>query len=224
MLSVSDDKAPTPPSDRTRVRRLAARGHYDRETMYSIIDEALFCHVGFNVDGRPAVIPTAHWREGDELMIHGNSKAQMLRVLRDGADCCVTVTHLDGLVLARSMFHHSVNYRSVVAYGKMREITDPDEKMASLRYFMEGIAPGRWDEARPPDTQELKATIVLAMPLDEASAKIRTGPPVDDEEDMAQDVWAGIVPFHTLAGEPETAADMRLDKPVPEHARHLFQR
>lgn len=212
-----------PPTDRTRVRRLAQRGHYDRETVYSIIDDAVYCHVGFNLDGRPAVLPTAHWREGDRILIHGNSKAQMLLALRDGADCCVTVTHLDGLVLARTMFHHSVNYRSVVAYGQMTEISDPEEKMASLRYFMEHIAPGRWDEARQPDKQELKATLVLAMPLDEASAKIRTGPPVDDDEDMDQDVWAGVVPFRTVADPPETAPDMRFEKPVPDHARHLFQ-
>lgn len=213
----------TPPTERTRVKRLAPRGRYDRETIYAIVDEALYCHVGFTLDGRPAVIPTAHWREGDNILIHGHAKAGMLLALRDGADCCVTVTLFDGLVLARTAFHHSVNYRSVVAYGRMTEIADPDEKFASLKYFMDHIAPGRWGPAKPPDALELKATMVLSMPLDEASAKIRSGPPADDAEDMDRDVWAGVVPARLVFGEPETAPDMRLEKPVPDHARHLIR-
>ncbi len=212
-----------PPTDRTQVRRLAERGRYDRETIYAILDEGIYCHVGFNLDGKPAVIPTAHWREGDQLLIHGHSKAAMLLALRDGADCCITVTLFDGLVLARTAFHHSVNYRSVVAYGQMHEIADPEQKSASLKYFMDGIAPGRWGAAKPPDAQELKATMVLSMPIDEVSAKIRTGPPADDAVDLDRDVWAGVVPARLVFGDPEPSPDMRTEMPVPDHARHLIK-
>ena len=171
-------------TERTRVRRLSKRGHYDRETIHAILDEALVCHVGFVVDGAPVVIPTIHWREGDTLYVHGSAASRMLRSLKGGVDACVTVTLVDGLVLARSAFHHSMNYRSVVVFGKAREVTG-EEKSSALDGLVEHVVKGRSRDARPPNEIELKQTLVLALPLEEASAKIRTGGPVDDEEDYA---------------------------------------
>ena len=188
-------------TDRTRVRRLANRASYDRETIHAILDEALVCHVGFVVDGAPVVIPTIHWREDDTLYVHGSAASRMLRSLKGGVDACVTVTLVDGLVLARSAFHHSMNYRSVVVYGKAREVTG-EEKARSLERLVEHIAPGRSAEVRAPNEIEMKQTLVIALPLDEASAKIRTGGPVDDEEDYALPVWAGVVPLTITRGEP----------------------
>ena len=188
-------------TDRTRVRRLANRASYDRETIHAILDEALVCHVGFVVDGAPVVIPTIHWREDDTLYVHGSAASRMLRSLKGGVDACVTVTLVDGLVLARSAFHHSMNYRSVVVYGKAREVTG-EEKARSLEQLVEHIAPGRSAEVRAPNEIEMKQTLVIALPLDEASAKIRTGGPVDDEEDYALPVWAGVVPLTITRGEP----------------------
>ena len=184
----------------TRVRREPQRGVYDRETIEAILDEALFCHVGFEVDGQPYVIPTLHARLGDRLYVHGSSASRMLRRLGDGARICVTATLFDGLVLARSVFNHSVNYRSAVVFGTAR-LAEPDEKVSALRAFTEHLAPGRWDEARQPTATELKATSILWVPLDEASAKVRTGPPEDEPEDLDLPVWAGVVPVH-LAAEP----------------------
>jgi len=184
---------------RTRVKRLPDRGRHDRETVNAILDQSLIAHVAYEKDGEPAVLPTAHWRTGETLYIHGHSKNAMLHAAR-GKPVSVCATLLDGLVLARSGFHHSINYRSVVIYGEAREVGDPDEKMAALEAFTEKIAPGRWDEIRAPTAQELKATMVLAIPIAEASAKIRTGPPVDDEEDYALPVWAGVVPIVQVAG------------------------
>ena len=215
-----NDRAPT---ERTRVRRLHERGAYDRETINAIIDEALICHVAFDYDGEPSIIPTACWREGDHVYIHGSSKSRMLTALRDGAPCSIAVTHLDGLVLARSAFHHSMNFRSVVLYGHAQEVTDPDRKMLSLERFVEKIAPGRWDEIRGPDPQEFKATLVLSMPIDEASAKIRTGPPVDDEPDMALPVWAGVVPLEMVGRAPIGDPQQPADRPVPDHANRLVE-
>jgi len=187
-------------TDRTRVRRLPTRANYDRETIHAILDEALVCHVGFVVDGRPVVIPTIHWREEDTLYVHGSAASRMLRSLKGGVDACVTVTLIDGLVLARSAFHHSMNYRSVVVFGKAREVTG-DEKTQALQRLVEHIHPGRSAEVRPPNEMEMKQTLVLALPLEEASAKIRTGGPVDDEEDYALPVWAGVVPLKLTRGE-----------------------
>jgi nitroimidazol reductase NimA-like FMN-containing flavoprotein (pyridoxamine 5'-phosphate oxidase superfamily) len=206
---------------RSRVKRRPKRGVYDRETINAILDEALIAHVGFDLDGAPAVIPTAIWRAGDRLHIHGSAKSAMLLALKDGAEACICATLLDGLVLARSAFHHSMNYRSVVLYGRATEVTDAQEKAAALRGFTEKLAPGRWDEIRGPNRQELKATIVLAFPIEEASAKIRVGPPIDDEADHELPVWAGVVPVHLAFGAPVSDPAMRAATPVPRHARHL---
>jgi nitroimidazol reductase NimA-like FMN-containing flavoprotein (pyridoxamine 5'-phosphate oxidase superfamily) len=187
---------------RTTVRRLAARGVYDRDAIYAILDEALICHVGLVVDGQPVVIPTIHVRVGDTLYFHGAGASRMLRTLRGGVDACVTVTLLDGLVLARSAFHHSMNYRSVVVLGKGREVADREEKLRALDALVEHVVPGRAAIVRPPNELEIKQTLVVALPLSEASAKVRTGPPVDDEADYALDVWAGVVPVALVKGEP----------------------
>jgi nitroimidazol reductase NimA-like FMN-containing flavoprotein (pyridoxamine 5'-phosphate oxidase superfamily) len=184
-----------------RVRREPQRGVYDRETIDAILDEALVCHLGFAVDGQPYVIPTLHARVGDRLYVHGSAASRMLRHAASDVRICVTVTLLDGLVLARSVFNHSIDYRSVVVLGTPTLVEDVDEKRKALHAFTEHIAPGRWEEARQPTDQELKATWILSVPLDEASAKIRTGPPEDEPEDLDLPVWAGVVPIH-LAAEP----------------------
>jgi nitroimidazol reductase NimA-like FMN-containing flavoprotein (pyridoxamine 5'-phosphate oxidase superfamily) len=189
-------------TERTKVRRLPSRGAYDTETIYAILDEALICHVGFAVDGQPFVIPTIHWRDGDTLYFHGSAASRMLRTLRGGVDACVTVTLLDGLVMARSAFHHSMNYRSVVVFGKAREVADREEKLRALERLVEHIAPGRSAEVRGPSESELRQTLVLALPLHEASAKVRTGPPVDDVDDYKLPVWAGVVPISIVKGTP----------------------
>jgi nitroimidazol reductase NimA-like FMN-containing flavoprotein (pyridoxamine 5'-phosphate oxidase superfamily) len=184
------------------------RGAYDREQIDAILDAGLVCHLGFVHDGHPFVIPTLYGRVGDEVYVHGSSASRMLRRLRDGVDACLTVTLVDGLVLARSIFHHSINYRSVVVLGRVVEVTDPDEKLRALEAFGERILPGRWAEVRPPTRQELKATSILRLPLDEASAKLREGPPKDEEEDYDLAVWAGVIPLALRAGQPQ--ADPRL--------------
>jgi nitroimidazol reductase NimA-like FMN-containing flavoprotein (pyridoxamine 5'-phosphate oxidase superfamily) len=190
------------PTDRTQVRRLPKRGTYDKEQVHAILDEGYICHIGFVVDGQPFVIPTGYARFGDQLYIHGSAASRMLRTAGAGVDMCVTVTIVDGFVLARSVFHHSMNYRSVVVLGKARLVNDAEEKRTALRCFTNHIVAGRWEEARQPTDQELKATSVLALPLEEVSAKIRTGPPVDDEEDYSLPVWAGVVPVKQQVGEP----------------------
>jgi hypothetical protein len=187
-------------TDRIRVRREPKRGRYDRETIDAILDEALFCHLGFVADGQPYVIPTLHARIGDRLYVHGSSASRMLRHAADGAQMCATVTLLDGLVLAKSVFNHSIDYRSVVVLGQAR-LVDGEEKLEALHAFTEHVAPGRWEEARQPTELELKATSILALPLDEASAKVRTGPPEEEPEDVDLPVWSGVVPVH-LAVEP----------------------
>lgn len=195
--------SPTPPpSSRTRVRRAAARGCYDRSEIDAILDAGFICHVGFLLDGAPSVIPTLYARADDRLLLHGSSGSRMLRSLIAGEPACVTVTHTDGLVLARSAFHHSVNYRSVVVFGRAEQVTDPDEKLAALEAFLEQLVPGRWPEVRAPNSEELTRTAVVAIPLDEASAKVRTGGPIDDEDDYAIAVWAGVVPFAPRADVP----------------------
>jgi nitroimidazol reductase NimA-like FMN-containing flavoprotein (pyridoxamine 5'-phosphate oxidase superfamily) len=184
-----------------RVKREPQRGVYDRATIDAILDEALVCHLGFVVDGQPYVIPTLHARVGERLYVHGSAASRMLRHAASDVRICVTVTLLDGLVLARSVFNHSIDYRSVVVLGTPTLVEDIDEKREALRAFTEHVAPGRWDEARQPTEKELKATWILSVPLNEASAKVRTGPPEDEPEDMDLPVWAGIVPIH-LAAEP----------------------
>jgi nitroimidazol reductase NimA-like FMN-containing flavoprotein (pyridoxamine 5'-phosphate oxidase superfamily) len=190
------------PTERTTLKRLPQRGSYDREVVYRILDEGFICHVGFTIGGQPFVIPTAYGRIGDKLYIHGSAASRSLRDLSGGIPVCVTVTLVDGLVLARSAFHHSINYRSVVILGAATVVAAADEKMTALRSFTEHVIPGRWDDVREPNEQELKGTSVLALPLVEVSAKIRTGPPKDDEEDMAIPVWAGELPLRIMAGSP----------------------
>jgi nitroimidazol reductase NimA-like FMN-containing flavoprotein (pyridoxamine 5'-phosphate oxidase superfamily) len=188
------------PADRIRVKREPQRGVYDRSTIEAILDEALLCHLGFEVDGQPYVIPTLHARVGDRLYVHGSAASRMLRHAATGVPVCATVTLFDGLVLARSVFNHSVNYRSVVVFGTATLVGD-GEKREALRALTEQLAPGRWDEARQPTDKELKATWILSLPLDETSAKVRTGAEEDEPEDLDLPVWAGVVPVH-LAAEP----------------------
>lgn len=205
-----------PPSRRTRVRRHPERGVYDRATVDAILDEALFCHVAWvTPEGRPRVIPTIHVRVDDTLYIHGSEASRTLRGLRTGIECCVEATLLDGIVLARSTPMHSLNYRSVVVYGVAREVADPDEKDTAQRALVEHVVPGRSSEARAPNTKELAETAILALPLAEASAKVRTGDPLDPEEDLDLPVWAGVLPLRLVPGKPRAAANLRpgLDPP-----------
>jgi uncharacterized protein len=207
------------PTERTQVKRLPKRGKYERETVFAILDAGFVCHVGFSVDGQPYVIPTNYGRSGDTVYLHGSAASRMLRTLSEGVPVSVTVTHVDGLVLARSAFHHSVNYRSVVILGAARLVTDPAEKMEALRVFTEHVMKGRWDDVRQPTEQELKATTVLALPLEEVSAKVRTGGPIDDEEDYALPVWAGVLPLETVAKEPLADPQRRNNPAVPEYLK-----
>jgi nitroimidazol reductase NimA-like FMN-containing flavoprotein (pyridoxamine 5'-phosphate oxidase superfamily) len=190
------------PSTRTRVRRIPKRGAYDRATVDAILDEGLVCHVGFVVDGQPFVIPTLHARDGDRVLIHGSAASRMLRTLGEGVDMCLTVTLPDQLVIARSAFHSSMNYRSVMLLGHARLLEEPAEKFAAMRALVEHLIPGRWDDCRQPNAKEMKATWILEMPIDEASAKIRTGPPLDDDDDYALDFWAGVLPLANGFGKP----------------------
>jgi nitroimidazol reductase NimA-like FMN-containing flavoprotein (pyridoxamine 5'-phosphate oxidase superfamily) len=189
-----------PQTERTTLKRLPKRGVFDRELVYKILDEGFICHVSFCLDGQPVVIPTGYARVDDQLFIHGSQLSRMLRTLSTGIDVCVAVTLIDGLVLARSAFHHSMNYRSVVVFGRAALVEDRAEKLAALFSFSEHVVPGRWNEVREPTESELKATTVLSLPLTEVSAKVRTGPPIDDEEDYAMNVWAGVVPLALTAG------------------------
>lgn len=189
-------------TERTKLKRIPKRGNFEREKIYEILDEAFICHVGFCVNNQPFVIPTSYARIDDNLVIHGSAASRMMRNLRDEIDVCVTVTLIDGLVLARSAFHHSMNYRSVVVFGKAKIVEDEAEKNEALKAFTEHIVPNRWKEIRPPTKKELKATTVLSLSLQEASAKIRTGNPVDDEEDYELDVWAGVLPLNLITDKP----------------------
>ena len=207
-----------PQTDRTKLKRLPKRGHFDRETVYGILDEGFICHIGFVVDGHPVVIPTGYARVEDRLYIHGSQASRMLRTLANGVDACVTVTLLDGLVLARSAFHHSMNYRSVVVFGRATLVEDPEEKMSALFALSEQIIRGRWNDVREPTELEMKATTVLSLTLDEASAKIRTGPPLDDEEDYSLPMWAGVVPLKLTAGKPLDDPRLPDNTPVPDYA------
>lgn len=190
------------PTERTRLRRLYYRAVYDRKTVYEILDAGFLCHIGYVIDGQPYVTPTAYWREGDRVYWHGSSASKMLRQLEKGVPVCFTVALLDGLVLARSGFHSSINYRSVMAFGTAETVEDDAKKLAALEAFVERVTPGRWAELRPVAKQELKATTVMSMTLDEVACKVRTGPPADDEEDYGLDVWAGVVPVTTVIGKP----------------------
>jgi nitroimidazol reductase NimA-like FMN-containing flavoprotein (pyridoxamine 5'-phosphate oxidase superfamily) len=212
------------PTTRTRVVREPERGVYDREAAYRILDEGFICHVGFAVDGQPFVIPTSYGRKDANLYIHGSAASRMLRQMKDGVAVCVTVTLLDGLVLARSVFNHSMNYRSVMILGKATLVDDSEEKLIALRALSEHILPGRWDDARQPNERELKATSVLRVPIEEFSAKVRTGPPIDDAEDYAFPTWAGVVPLEMKAGEPISDPKMNPKQEVPRYARHYVRK
>ena len=189
------------PTDMTRVKRSHERGHYDQATVHAILDASPLCHVGYILDGRPAVTPTLQWREGNHVYWHGSSASRMLR-RSEGMDVCLTVSLMDGLVLARSAFHHSANYRSVMIYGMATKITDPDAKTQHLKTFVDTVYPDRWDTLRPMTGQELKATMILSLPIDEVSAKIRTGDPSDDEADYELPIWAGTLPITQVIGAP----------------------
>jgi uncharacterized protein len=207
------------PSARTRVVREADRGVYDRETVYRILDEGFLCHAGFVVDGQPFVIPTSYGRKDASLYIHGSAASRMLRQMKDGVPVCITVTLLDGLVLARSVFNHSMNYRSVVILGTATLVDDPQDKLAALQLLSEHILPGRWEDARQPNERELKQTSVLRVPIEEFSAKVRTGPPIDDEEDYSFPTWAGVVPLEMVAGKPIDDARLLPGTLVPGYAQ-----
>jgi uncharacterized protein len=206
------------PTERTTVKRLPARGTYDRAVVHQILDEALFCHLGFVVDGQPFVIPTIHVRVGETIYLHGSPASRMLRTLEQGIAACVTVTHVDGLVLARSAFHHSMNYRSVVVLGTATVVDQPEKKFEVLHALTDHLIRGRWEEIRHPSPDELRRTLVLAIPIHEASAKIRVGPPLDDEEDYALPVWAGVLPLRLTAA--NAIADPRLapETAIPPYA------
>lgn len=206
------------PTARTRVKRMPKRGSYDRRTVHAIVDAALVCHVGYVIDGQPYVTPTAHWRDGGRVYWHGSSASRMLRSLKPGGvPVCLTVTHVDGLVLARSAFNHSMNYRSVMAFGDAHLVEHPDHKLQALETFTNRLYPGRWAELRPATAQELKATTVLWLDLDEVSAKVRSGPPGDDAEDLAWPCWAGVVPMRTVMDAPIAEAHVPPGMPVPAY-------
>lgn len=201
MEELEEPRSPAAPSERTRVRRIPRRAAYDRATIEAILDEGLVCHLAFTAGGQPYAIPTAYARIGDQVYVHGSTASRMLRTAA-GAPVCLTVTLLDGIVLARSAFHHSMNYRSVVVLGAAEEVEDEDERLAAMRALVERVAPGRWAEIRPPNPQELKATTILRLAIAESSAKVRTGPPIDDEEDLALPCWAGVIPLALTPGPP----------------------
>jgi len=208
------------PTERTKVRRLADRGKYDSESVYGILDEAFICHVGFVVESQPYVIPTGFARVNDTLYIHGSAASRMLRTLADGVQVCVTVTLIDGIVMARSGFHSSMNYRSVVILGRATQVEGRDEKLAALAAFSEQVMPGRWKDLRETTDAELKGTLVLSLPLKEVSAKVRTGPPKDDEVDYALPLWAGIVPLKLSAGNPINDPRLPTGIEPPGYARN----
>lgn len=212
---------PIPVTEKTKVRRLAKRAHYDRDTIYAILDEALVAHVGFVAGGAPVVLPMAFVRLGDSIFLHGSTRARMLEMIGDGAPVCITATLLDGLVLARSAFHHSMNYRSVTVHGCGGAVSDEARALAALEALTEKLTPGRWNAVRSPNRSELKATLVVEIPIVEVSAKVRSGPPIDDDEDLAMDIWAGCVPLRSVYDTPVAAPDLVREISLPEHVRRL---
>jgi uncharacterized protein len=206
------------PTERTTVRRLPARGAYDRAVVHKILDEALICHLGFVVDGQPFVIPTIHVRIGETIYVHGSPASRMLRTLEQGVPACVTVTHVDGLVLARSAFHHSMNYRSAMIFGTASVMDDPAKKFEVLHGLTNHLIRGRWEEIRQPSPEELRRTLLLAIPIDEASAKVRIGPPLDEDEDYALPAWAGVLPFRLTAAQPIPDPRLAPETVVPSYA------
>ena len=211
------------PTQRTKVRRLSKRAVYDKAQVHAILDEGFLCHVGFAQDGQPFVIPTLYARSGETLYMHGSGASRMLKTLAQGVDVCMTVTLVDAYVLARSAFHHSMNYRSVTVLGRARLVAEEAEKMQALRVITDHIVPGRWDEVRGPNELEMKQTMVLALPLEEVAAKVRVGPPADDEEDYVLPIWAGIVPIHTQLGEPVADGRVLPDVKTVERARFALR-
>lgn len=213
-----------PPSARSRVKRIPDRARYDRETAYAILDEAPICHVSFVADGQPFVIPTLHARLGDELVLHGAKASRMLKHAAQGFPLCVAATLVDGIVLARSVFHHSMNYRSVVLFGTGRLVEDKAEKLEALKAISDHLAPGRWEDARQPNAKEMAATSVIVMTIDDATAKIRAGGPNDDEEDYELPVWAGLLPFRTVRGPLEPDPKRLRDVETPKYLLDLERR
>ena len=209
---------------RSEVKRLAKRGDYSVETLYAILDEGFLCHVGFVAEGQPFVIPTGYGRSGNTLYLHGSALSRMLRTLAQGIEVCVTVTLLDGLVLARSAFHHSMNYRSAVLFGRAQLIGSDEEKLQALKVISEHILPGRWDDVRQPRANELKATLVLGLPIEEASSKVRTGPPIDDENDYDLDVWAGVLPLSLAPGEALNDPRLKPSIAPPDYVKRYKRR
>ena len=205
------------PTEKTKVNRLPKRGFYDRETIYSILDEGIISHVSFLIKGKPFVIPTAYVRVDDYIYIHGAKSNRMINAINEGSEACIAVTLLDGYVLARSAFHHSMNYRSVVMFGKGKIVEDYEEKMKALKEFTEHLVKGRWDDVRKPDKKEMNTTRVLKFSIEEASAKVRTGPPVDDKEDYDMNVWAGVLPVKTMFGAPIRDELLKEDVFVPDY-------
>ena len=208
-----------PRTERSTLRRLPKRGSYDKEVVYAILDQAIVCHVGLATEDGPVVIPMGYARRGDELILHGSARSRLLEELAQGAPVCVTVTLVDGLVLARSTFHHSINYRSVVLYGRAVGIEDPVEKARALEAVVEHLVPGRSRDARPADDGELLVTRVVRLPIDEASAKVRVGPPIDEARDLALDIWSGVLPFDRRAGEPIRDENTKEGVPVPDYIK-----
>lgn len=213
-----------PKTPRNKVKRLPERGQYDTATIYPIVDAALICHVGFALDGQPYVIPTLHARQGDTILLHGAKGNRLLRHIQSGGEVCITITVVDGIVLARSVFHHSINYRSVVLFGKGAAIEDDQARLRALELFTERLIPGRWQDARPPSAIELKQTTIVAVPIDSASAKIRTGPPKDEEDDLDLPVWAGVLPLQHVAGTPIADPQLRAGVELPEYLRSYARR
>jgi uncharacterized protein len=209
------------PTHRSKVKRLHERGRYDEESVFAILDAGIVAHIGYVIDGQPYVTPTAYWRRGRTLYWHGSSASRMLRTQKDGIPACVTVSLLDGLVVARSGFHHSINYRAVMAFGRAHFVEDAKEKETELDYFIERIYPGRVATLRPVNSQELKGTTLIAMEIEEASAKVRTGEPKDDEEDYALDIWAGVIPIRQVVGAIENDPRLKAGVAVPEHLRRF---
>jgi uncharacterized protein len=209
-----------PKTSRNKVKRHPERGSYDAEVIYPIIDEALICHVGFVQDDQPYVIPTLHARQGDTVLLHGSNGSRLLQYLEAGGAVCITITLLDGIVLARSAFSHSVNYRSVALFGKGQVILDDDTRMQALELFTERLIPGRWRDVRPPSAVELKQTTIVAVPIDSASAKVRTGPPKDSQDDLDLPAWAGVLPLYQVCGVAVADPQLRAEVEVPDYVRN----
>ena len=207
----------------TEVRRVPDRASYDRTVIDAILDEAMICHAGFVDNGTPVVIPTIHVRVDDRVILHGSPASRMMRLLKQGAPVSIAVTLLDGLVLARSVFNHSMNYRSVVLFGTAEAVEDTEEKMEAMRIFTEKILPGRWDEARTPSDKEFRATLMLAIPIDQASAKVRTGPPGDEPEDIDLDIWAGVIPYALQPGAAVPAPNLPPGIEIPASVRAVLE-